>query len=464
MGKDIAFALLLAPLDNKEDTNQWVAFPTTPERLRDAFQSMGIGPNDWQIVNVESYVKGIRPVVYASRSLDELNCLAILLSRLSEKDLRHFEAVAEIEGPNNTVMDLINISSNLHAYKFYEGVKTPEELGRHLMRHGMNLDTRTLNDIDQYIDFERFGCDSTKHLQGHYTESCFVYPSGSPFTYYYRGDPGDLPEEYRVTHKIVVPVFSEEELIDKIYEWVKVLDYLLRAFSSSYARAYPDAVRQVNDICQYLYNEKRTDFETLLDDLNQTEQDVLPMEMAEHKAGTRYDPAADTSVEKIRVLVVEPRKAPYVAEVEPSVCTLEYEVGGAFLPIYPSNDLVAILYNKEGKKQGLELNRSLYDEDGNLYEILAGTFLVVGWEEANQFTSLSDEMIRKYTQKFQTIEDYAMVGGKTYMFQIPKDAPVRIPEEQPYLRNRLAEGRFQKDAQGITPARTDPKDQEFSFF
>ena len=36
------------------------------------------------------------------------------------------------------------------------------------------------------------------------------------------------------------------------------------------------------------------------------------------------------------------------------------------------------MLNDEGKLIGLDLNRSLRDEHGEIYDIVAGTFLVVG--------------------------------------------------------------------------------------
>ena len=36
------------------------------------------------------------------------------------------------------------------------------------------------------------------------------------------------------------------------------------------------------------------------------------------------------------------------------------------------------VWNDEGKLIGLDLNRSLRDEHGEIYDIVAGTFLVVG--------------------------------------------------------------------------------------
>ena len=103
--------------------------------------------------------------------------------------------------------------------------------------------------------------------------------------------------------------------------------------------------------------------------------------------------------EKLKVLVVEPWKRPYASEIPAGLESLQRMVGGLIQAVYPFEDAVALIVNDEGKLLGLPLNRPLYDEDGEIYDILVGTFLVVGLTE-DDFGSLSDEMIEKYTEAF----------------------------------------------------------------
>ena len=99
----------------------------------------------------------------------------------------------------------------------------------------------------------------------------------------------------------------------------------------------------------------------------------------------------------MKVLIVEPEKAPYAAEIPTGLESLQKQVGGLIQALYLSD--VALICNDEGKLIGLPWNRPLFDEDGNLYDIIAGTFLVVGLTE-DDFGSLTDEQIRKYTELF----------------------------------------------------------------
>ena len=62
-------------------------------------------------------------------------------------------------------------------------------------------------------------------------------------------------------------------------------------------------------------------------------------------------------------------------------------------PPIPSPDPVGLVCNDEGKLIGLELNRGLRDEHGEIYDVMAGTFLVVGLSE-DSFTSLTRSRCR----------------------------------------------------------------------
>ena len=113
----------------------------------------------------------------------------------------------------------------------------------------------------------------------------------------------------------------------------------------------------------------------------------------------------------IKVLVVEPEQTPYVKEIEPSLTSYQAEVGGYIQAIYPFDDPVAIICNEEGKLNGLDLNRALRNEDGVIYDIVAGTFLVVGLGEED-FASLDDEHIQQFSRRFKTPEMFVSFNGK----------------------------------------------------
>lgn len=125
---------------------------------------------------------------------------------------------------------------------------------------------------------------------------------------------------------------------------------------------------------------------------------------------------------KMTVLVVEPEKVPYIKEIDPGLQSLQSEVEGWIQAVYPFDDPVALICNEEGKLMGLPLNRALRDDNGQIYDVVAGTFLIAGLSE-DDFTSLSPEFINKYEKRFSRPEMFIPFGGKMTVIpmQISKD-------------------------------------------
>ena len=131
--------------------------------------------------------------------------------------------------------------------------------------------------------------------------------------------------------------------------------------------------------------------------------------------------------EKMTVLVVEPMKKPYVKEIDPGLHSLQAEVGGDIATAYPFSDPVGLVCNDEGKLIGLELNRGLRDEHGEIYDIMAGTFLVVGLSE-DSFTSLTPEQVQKYTEHFKQPEQFISLNGQIIALPAEPENPLRTAE------------------------------------
>lgn len=87
---------------------------------------------------------------------------------------------------------------------------------------------------------------------------------------------------------------------------------------------------------------------------------------------------------------------------------------------YPFDDEVGILLNGNGKFEGLPLNRALYDDHGQVYDAIAGTFLVVGLTE-DDFTSLTPEQIEKFKEKYQSPEIFTLFNGELHVMKMPPE-------------------------------------------
>ena len=139
------------------------------------------------------------------------------------------------------------------------------------------------------------------------------------------------------------------------------------------------------------------------------------------------DTPEHTTPEKLTVLVVEPMKEPYVKEIDPGLHALQAEVGGDIAASYPFDDPVGLVLNDEGKLIGLDLNRSLRDEHGEIYDIVAGTFLVVGLGPES-FASLPPDMTQKYTEQFKRPELFASINGQIVSVPVEPENPLRTAE------------------------------------
>ena len=103
--------------------------------------------------------------------------------------------------------------------------------------------------------------------------------------------------------------------------------------------------------------------------------------------------------ENLTVLVVEPMKRPYAAQVPDRLEDLQALVGGDIEVVYPFDEPVALVCHSEGKLQGLPVNRALTDPQGMPYDIVCGTFFLAGVGEEN-FTSLTGEQLIRYQEKY----------------------------------------------------------------
>ena len=221
-----------------------------------------------------------------------------------------------------------------------------------------------------------------------------------------------------------------------------------------YAAEHPEAHAAKEELYENLMAGRSSALDEKLAALGQTQEDYLPSEIEKFKDATGYeefldfDPAevkaalddpekshADEMLsaaekvasEKMTVLVVEPMKEPYVKEIDPGLHALQAEVGGDIAASYPFDDPVGLVLNDEGKLIGLDLNRSLRDEHGEIYDIVAGTFLVVGLGPES-FASLPPDMIQKYTEQFKRPELFASINGQIVSVPVEPENPLRTAE------------------------------------
>ncbi len=101
----------------------------------------------------------------------------------------------------------------------------------------------------------------------------------------------------------------------------------------------------------------------------------------------------------MKILVVEPEKAPYEREISDDLHEMQEIVGGLIEPIYfePKNDAL-VFCNEEFLLNGSQPNRMVGDI------LVHGTFFVVGNRETEygeeESCSLTDEQLSRYSKEF----------------------------------------------------------------
>ena len=135
------------------------------------------------------------------------------------------------------------------------------------------------------------------------------------------------------------------------------------------------------------------------------------------------------SKKELDALLVKPNEYPQKVTIGAELKDLQEAVGGTITAVYPFADPVAIVCNDEGKLLGLPMNRALRDEHGQTYDVLTGSFLVVGLGKED-FASLSPELAQKYEQHFHQPETFIKLGGHLVILPTPDEA-VQPTEEKP---------------------------------
>ena len=91
-------------------------------------------------------------------------------------------------------------------------------------------------------------------------------------------------------------------------------------------------------------------------------------------------------------------------------------------------DEVAIILNESGKINGLPLNRAIYTEDGDMQDIYAGDFLVVGLTE-DDFGSLTSEQMQKFEEQFHQPQMFVRMGRSIMAIPVPDDMVKKMEEK-----------------------------------
>lgn len=104
-------------------------------------------------------------------------------------------------------------------------------------------------------------------------------------------------------------------------------------------------------------------------------------------------------MKQIKILKIEPDKAPYEKVIDNKLEALQKEVEGLIACVYLEDGCVAVI-NDEGKINGMQPNRR-YEKD-----IICGPFFICGDSPNGEFLSLPEALNQKYQKLFAEPEQF----------------------------------------------------------
>lgn len=117
--------------------------------------------------------------------------------------------------------------------------------------------------------------------------------------------------------------------------------------------------------------------------------------------------SAEEVKEKIKVMLIKPKCKPEMVQIGTDLKDMQAIVGGNIQVHQPFDDDVAIICNEEGKLSRLPLNRAVYDENGEVLDIIAGDFFICDAPVTSEtFQSLNSEQVKKYDKMFREPERF----------------------------------------------------------
>ena len=206
-----AFVTNLSKYSAGKLVGEWVAFPTTKEKMDAVLEKIGVGTGEYQeyfLSNYDCYINGLSGVLGEHENLSELNYLAGVLT--DEADIEKFSAAIETLEHTGSLKDVINLALSTDSVELIPEAGNDEELGRYLIENEGRDIPEWLTD---YVDYEAYGRDAAINAGGTYVSAGFVKCNDIPEEY----DGRNIPEEYRLGE-------HEKDLSDSMRQMRDALD------------------------------------------------------------------------------------------------------------------------------------------------------------------------------------------------------------------------------------------------
>lgn len=227
----------------------------------------------------------------------------------------------------------------------------------------------------------------------------------------------ELLEKFQGSSKV------DSSIYDKVYDNdfdCKSLEDIFRAFNYNRPPEYTGRSLSVSDVVQ------------ICDENSSVEQGFYFCDsFGFKKVDFEPEKTQEKDVKKIKVVMVEPGKEARIVKLEDDLRAKQHAVQGDIDAMFPFEDQVAIVNNRNGKLEKLPLNRAIY-MDGEMVDIIAGTFFICATStESENFEGLTDEQAVKYLEMFKEPE----------RFYRGWDGKIKAEKIKPALKDTITEAR-----------------------
>ena len=212
---------------------------------------------------------------------------------------------------------------------------------------------------------------------------------------------------------------GREEIKSDIYDRVfsgevncRDLEDVYCKFNNDFPEGYKGRSLSVSDVVEVFDSETVEPGAYYCDSVGFKRVDFDPEEVREAKDKT------------MTVVLCEPGKLARIAEIGTSLEDKQGVVGGTIQAIYPYDEPVCLVCDDNGKVNSKPLNRAVYGEDGEMVDIIAGTFFVCDCSGEN-FAGLSKEQQERFLDEFRYPERFVRVNGNIAAIKYEPDAPER---------------------------------------
>ena len=131
----------------------------------------------------------------------------------------------------------------------------------------------------------------------------------------------------------------------------------------------------------------------------------------------------------IGAILVKPGEKAEVVTIKDDLDVMQDIVGGMIEEYMPIEDDVAIICNEEGKMLELPFNRAIRDKNGNVLDIVLGTFFICyAPTESECFLSLPEDLKEKYLKLFLEPEFLRRRTARNILWDFDEEEGVNLPE------------------------------------